>query len=203
MGSYAGGVGAFRSHPWRVGLEWLLTLSLAFGFILAFQAEVAQSYRIPSASMEPTLHCAKPAAGCRASFSDRVIACRLCYRIESPSRGQIVVFDAPPAAASACGEGGAYVKRLVGMPGETIYEDRASRIWIDGHRLKEPYVTAAARSADTQFRAKRWRVPAGSYFMLGDSRGDSCDSRTWGAVPRSNLVGPVIATYWPPLRLSP
>ena len=194
---------ALRSHPWRVGVEWLLTLAFAFAFMLAFQAEVAQSYLIPSASMEPTLHCAKPASGCLASFSDRVIACRLCYRIESPSRGQIVVFDSPPAAASACGEGGVYVKRLVGMPGETIYEDRASQIWVDGHRLAEPYITAAARSADAQFRARRWRVPAGATSCSGTAAATRA-TRAPGERCRGRISSArVIATYWPPLRLSP
>jgi signal peptidase I len=188
-------------RPWRVALEWAVTIALALGFMLVFESEVAQSYRIPSASMEPTLHCARPAADCRAYFSDRVIACRLCFTLGSPDRGQIVVFTAPPSAARACGEGGTYVKRLIGLPGDTIREDRASRLWIDGRPLSEPYISAAARAADTGFRGESWRVPAGEYFMLGDSRGDSCDSRTWGAVPRGNLIGPVVATYWPPTRI--
>ena len=191
-----------RSRPWRVALDWLLTLAFAFGFLLIFQAEVAQSFRVPSASMEPTLQCAKPAPDCTATFSDHILACRLCYTVGSPSRGQIVVFAAPEAAARACGEGGAYVKRLIGLPGDRIHEDGDSRIWVDGRMLREPYVTAAARAADTSFRNRTWSVPAGGYFMLGDNRGDSCDSRTWGGVPRSSLVGPVIFTYWPPLRIS-
>lgn len=191
-----------RPRAWRVALDWLLTLAFAFGFLLIFHAEVAQSFRVPSASMEPTLRCAKPAQDCSARFSDRILACRLCYTVGSPSRSQIVVFDAPEAAARDCGEGGAYVKRLIGLPGDTIYEDGDSRIWVDGKVVREPYVTAAARAADTRFRNQTWHVPAGGYFMLGDNRGDSCDSRTWGAVPRSNLVGPVVFTYWPPFRIS-
>jgi signal peptidase I len=188
-------------RPWRVAADWLLTLACAIAFLLVFQAEVAKSYRIPSASMEPTLHCGKPEPGCRASFSDRVIACRLCFSLGSPSRGEVVVFDAPPSAARACGEGGPYVKRLIGLPGETVREDDSAHIWIDGRELRESYITAQARAADSAFRNRTWRVPAGGYFMLGDSRGNSCDSRTWGAVPRGNLVGPVVLTYWPPLRI--
>ena len=188
-------------RPWRIALEWVATIALAIGFMLVFQAEVAQSYRIPSASMEPTLHCARPAAGCRASFSDRVVACRLCFTLGSPDRGQIVVFTAPPSAARACGEGGTYVKRLIGLPGDTVLEDPEARIWVDGRLLDEPYVTPAARAADTGFRGRQWHVPAGGYFMLGDSRGDSCDSRTWGAVRRGSLIGPVVARYWPPARI--
>jgi signal peptidase I len=200
--AYRTGMSAIHlPRPWRVVLEWVVTIAAAISFMLVFEAEIARSYRIPSASMEPTLHCARPAAECRAYFSDRVIACRICFTIGSPDREQIVVFTAPRAAEQACGEGGTYVKRLIGMPGDTIREDRAARIWVNGRPIAEPYVTAAARAADTGFRGHTWHVPAGSYFMLGDSRGDSCDSRTWGAVPRGNLIGPVVFTYWPPTRI--
>jgi signal peptidase I len=189
-------------RPWRTVADWTVTIAVAVAFLLVFRAEVAQSYRIPSASMEPTLHCARPAADCRARFSDRIIACRLCYTLGSPSRGDVVVFDAPATAEAACGEGGTYVKRLIGLPGDTLHEDGRGRIWVDGRLLREPYVTRAARAADRAFAGRTWHVPQGAYFMLGDNRGDSCDSRTWGAVPRSRLFGPVVATYWPPQRIS-
>ena len=140
------------------------------------------------------------ADGCEASLSDRVIACRICYRLGGPERGQIVVFRTPAAAAARCGEGGTYVKRLVGMPGETVHEDANGFIWIDGKRLAEQYVSPHSRAEDP-YRDRTWRVPAHSYFMLGDNRGGSCDSRVWGAVPRSDLVGPVVVRYWPPARL--
>ena len=185
----------------RSALDWIITIAVAVAVVLAVETEVAKPFRIPSASMEPTLLCAKPGDGCVARFSDRVIACRLCYRLGTPHRGQIVVFRTPPAAAAACSEGGTYVKRLIGMPGDTIHEDRNAAIWIDGRRLAEPYISAGARAQDTMYRGKTWRVPQGDYFFLGDNRGNSCDSRSWGAVPRSNLIGPVVATYWPPLRI--
>ncbi len=190
-------------QPWRTIVDWVVTLALAVGFVLAFEAEVAKPYRIPSASMEPTLHCARPAQGCLASHDDRVIANRLAYRFGNPERGQIVVFTAPPAA-SVCGTDRAstYVKRLIGLPGDTIREDAQAQIWINGKKLDEPYVTPLARAADVQFRNHAWRVPKGEYFMMGDNRGESCDSRTWGAVPRASLIGPVILTYWPLTRLS-
>ncbi len=186
----------------RIAVDWLVTIAVAVGFVLAFEAEIARPYQIPSSSMEPTLHCARPAVGCKSSFSDRVIACELCYRFSAPERGQVVVFRAPATAAAKCGEGGVYVKRLIGLPGDTVREDAGAFIWVDGKRLDEPYVSNAARAQDTQFRSKVWHVPAGSYFMMGDNRGESCDSRVWGTVPRSSLVGPVVATYWPPDRLS-
>jgi signal peptidase I len=184
----------------RLLTEWLATLAVAGLLVLSWNTEVAQSYRVPSASMEPTIHCAKPADQCEGTVADRIIACRVCYRFGSPHRGQIVVFHAPPAAKRDCGNGGNYVKRLIGLPGEAIHEDADGRLWVDGLRLNEPYVTASARAAD-RFRNQTWTVPPHSYFMLGDNRGDSCDSRTWGAVPRDDLVGPVTATYWPPARI--
>jgi len=188
--------------PWRRALEWVVTIVVAGGLVLVFEAEVAKPYRIPTESMEPTLHCARPSVGCEARFSDRVIACKLCYRLGDPKRGQIVVFDAPRQAALRCGAAGTYVKRLIGLPGETVHEDGGGHIWIDGRQLDEPYVTAAARAQDTPNRDRTWHVPKGSYFMMGDNRGSSCDSRVWGAVPRSSLVGPVVLDYWPPTRLN-
>jgi signal peptidase I len=189
-------------RAWRTAIDWGVTLALAIGFVLAFEAEIAKPYRIPTSSMEPTLHCARPAEGCLAGFSDRVIACEICYRFSTPRRGQIVVFHAPAAARRCNGEApGTFVKRLIGLPGETVHEDGQTQIWIDGRRLSEPYVTRSSRVAD-RFRNRTWDVPAGSYFMMGDNRGGSCDSRTWGSVPRSDLIGPVILTYWPPGRIS-
>ena len=102
--------------------------------MLVFEAEVAKPYRIPSSSMEPTLHCARPSAWCEARFSDRVIVNRLAYRFGSPKRGDIVVFNAPAAAAAACSEGGTFVKRLIGLPGDTVSEAHGV-ISINGQRL--------------------------------------------------------------------
>jgi len=196
--------------PWRKIADWVLTLAAAILFVLAFEAEVARPYRIPSASMEPYLQCGKPAAGCTGSTSDRVLVNELAYRLGSPQRGQIVVFRAP-ARASNCGDGGAgttFVKRLIGLPGETVREDGRGFIWIQRPgattwtKLAEPYISRADRRADSAHFGRAWPVPQGEYFMLGDNRANSCDSRQWGAVPRSNLIGPVIFTYWPPDRIS-
>ena len=77
-------------RPWRTVIDWLVTIALAAGFVLAFEAEVAKPYRIPSSSMEPTLHCARPGAWCLGRFNDRVLANRLAYRFGHPRRGQIV-----------------------------------------------------------------------------------------------------------------
>ena len=191
----------------RVVLDWVLTIAGAVLIVLAIKTWIVNPYRIPSSSMEPTLHCAAPAAGCLAHYSDRVLANRFIYRFRDPRRGEIIVFRTPPLAAVKCGEGGTFVKRLIGLPGERVREDHDGFIWIqppatgDWFRLKEPYVSSNARLTDTSHYGQTWRVPEGSYFFLGDNRGQSCDSREWGAVPRKDLIGEVFFVYWPPNRI--
>jgi signal peptidase I len=182
----------------RQAVEWLVTIAVAVAFVLVFEAEIAKPFRIPSSSMEPTLHCARPESQCRARFSDRVFACRFCYHLGEPKRGDIVVFRTPPAAAVRCGAGGTYVKRLIGLPGER-WEERNGYVYIDGRRLDEPYVRPSERGRQTH---SAQLIPKGRYFMMGDNRNGSCDSRAWGTVPRKNIIGKVVATYWPPDRLS-
>ena len=184
-------------RSYRLAIEWLSTIAFALAVVLFLKTEVANPYRIPSSSMEPTLHCARPAAGCTAGFSDRVLANRFIYRFRDPSRGDIVVFHAPEAAARLCQGGGIYVKRLIGLPGDRVAE-RDGVVYVDGRALSEPYVKPADRDHDTRSFG---RVPAGRYFLMGDNRSASCDSRTWGTVGRDALIGPVFATYWPPQRI--
>jgi signal peptidase I len=190
-------------HGLRVTIDWLVTIVGAVAIVLLVKAFVVNPYRIPSSSMEPTLHCAKPAAGCEASFSDRVLANRFLYHLRDPRRGEIVVFQTPPAAQVRCGAGGTFVKRLIGLPGDTV-EVRLRRgdgyVFINGKELDEPYLEKRRRGAVEPFGPVK--VPQGQYFMMGDNRSQSCDSRVWGSVPRKNLIGKVFATYWPPNRIS-
>jgi signal peptidase I len=201
MGLHARTIGRLP-RPWRVIVDWAVTIVVAVAVVLIVQAQVAKPFRVPSSSMEPTLKCAKPGEGCTQWSSDRVIACRICYRFGSPTRGQVVVFTPPPLAATRCGAGGVFVKRLIGMPGDTIREDAEGYVWVNGKRQDEPYVTDLARARDNEFSGQTWHVPDGEYFFMGDNRGESCDSRRWGSVPRDNLIGKVFATYWPPNRIS-
>jgi signal peptidase I len=186
----------------RVILDWVLTIGGAVLIVLALKAWVVNPYRIPSSSMEPTLHCARPAPGCEAPGgffhgSDRVLADRLIYHFRSPHRGEIIVFETPPAAKLRCGAGGVFVKRLIGLPGEHVAE-RNGFVYINGKLLKEPYLTPGRRDDDPP---RTWVVPKGEYFFMGDNRKESCDSRMWGAVPRANIIGEVFFVYWPPDRI--
>jgi signal peptidase I len=181
-------------RPARIAVEWAATIVGAVAVVLALKAYVVTPYRIPSSSMEQTLHCARPGPGCQAHFSDRVLACRICLDFSGPSRGDIVVFHTPPEAERKCSEGGTYVKRLIGLPGNTVAE-KAGYVFVDGRALKEPYV----EYRDTQ--SGIWHVPKDEYFFMGDNRAQSCDSRQWGSVPRANLIGTVFFRYWPPERI--
>jgi signal peptidase I len=180
----------------RTVVEWVVTLAVAALFILVFEAEIAQPFRVPTSSMEPTLHCAKPGRGCTARLNDRVLAAKIVYRFRGPKRGEIAVFHAPARARQLCTEGGTYLKRVIGLPGEVVSE-RAGFFYIDGKRLKESYLSVLDRDSVT----KTWsRLGKDEYFVMGDNRIGSCDSRRWGPVPRSSFIGPVVATYWPPSR---
>ena len=189
------------SHGKRVVVDWLVTIGVAVGIVLAVKAWVVNPYRIPSPSMEPTLHCARPEPGCEAGRSDRVLANRFIYHFRDPRRGEIVVFHAPKAAKAEC-IGGIFVKRIIGLPGE-VWAERNGYTYINGKPLAEPYVQPDRRDNETKTLADIppagtiRRIPNGMYLMEGDNRAHSCDSRVWGLVPRKNIIGKVFLVYWP------
>jgi signal peptidase I len=189
------------SHGKRVALDWIVTIVVAIGIVLAVKAWVVNPYRIPTPSMEPTLHCARPEAYCEGGSSDRVLANRFIYHFRDPRRGEIVVFHAPPAAKTEC-IGGIFVKRIIGLPGE-VWEERNGYTYINGKRLAEPYVQPNRRDNQTKTLADIpptgtiHRIPNGMYLMEGDNRAHSCDSRVWGLVPRKDIIGKVFFVYWP------
>jgi len=145
-------------------------------------------YHMPSASMEPTLQCAHPAPGCEAAYPDRLVVQSLK---RAPQRGDILVFRAPALARVRCAATGTYVKRLIGLPGETVSE-RDGVISIDGKKLVEPYIKRNRR--DTVLHGT-WHIPRDRNFVLGDNRALSCDSRIWGSVPSADLIGKVVLIY--------
>ncbi len=143
--------------------------------------------RIISSSMEPTLHCAKPHPGCEAKSPDLLQE----VRDATLKRGDIISFKAPLRAEVECGSGGTrlWVKRLIGLPGERWSISRGI-VYIDGHRLREPYLPPNRRD---HFSYPGGRIPKGRYFVLGDNRLLSCDSRIWGYVPARNVLSHVVA----------
>ena len=189
------------------GARWLkVGLLVVAGFLLFnlgarvmfWQVErfALKPYRIPSSAMEPTLHCPRPAPGCEADSADRIFVSRLVLSW-TPRRGDIVAFRTPPMARERCGTGGTFVKRIVGLPGEQVsirIRRGSGFVYIDGRRHDEPYIEDDRRDTGPKMT---FRVPEGEYFVMGDNRNQSCDSRVFGSVPRGNLIGPVLALYWP------
>ncbi len=182
----------------RTVVEWTVTLAVAALAVFVVETEVVQPFRVPTSSMEPTLLCARPTEGCTAHFDDRVLVAKIVFRFRDPRRGEIVVFRAPPEAKARCSEGGTYLKRVIGLPGERVSE-RNGVFYVDRRKLDEPYVGFYESDSVTN----TWpRLGAKQYFVMGDNRIGSCDSRSWGAVSRDRFIGPVVATYWPPTRWS-
>src|SRR3954451_24867416 len=151
-------------RPARIAIDWIVTIAGAILIVLAIKAWVVNPYRIPSSSMEPTLHCARSSSpegrGCIARFSDRVLACRFCYRLHSPHRGDIVVFNTPPAAQAGCNAGGVFVKRLIGEPNDVVSYN-GTTLRINGKVVEESYLRPSREGGQTGV----WHVPKGQYFM--------------------------------------
>lgn len=126
---------------------------------------------------------------------DRVFSVR--YLFSHPGRSDIIAFHAPARAAAACGMGGVYVQRIVGLPGET-WQEQKGRVYINKQLLVETYLTRGERDRLTHAPVE---IPPRSYFVMGDDRVSACDSRKWGVLQRSAIIGRVIATWWPPSRI--
>jgi signal peptidase I len=182
--------------PSRVLVGVLLVFGAVVGALVVLRAAgVVRTWRIPASSMEPTLHCGGRGFGCGAGASDRIVS--LKYVAGDPKRSDIVVFHTPPAAAVRCGSSGVFVKRIVGLPGER-WEERNGRVFVDGRPLREPYVRPERRDTRTVAPV---RLGRDRYYLLGDNRNASCDSREWGPVARGAIIGKAVFRYWPPSRI--
>ena len=160
-------------------VEWAVIIVIAVGFAFLVRGYAFQTFFIPSESMVPRLE-----------TDDRVLVNKFAYDLRDPTRGDVVVFRTPPNARISNMDD--LVKRIVGMPGETI-EGREGHIYINGKQLAEPYLPATVQS--TTFGPAK--IPANSYYMLGDNRQFSNDSTHWGPANRDLFVGPVFVTIWP------
>ncbi len=155
----------------------LVSFALVFGFVRPF---VVEAFYIPSQSMVPTL-----------KVGDRVLVNKFIYRFSEPEHGDIVVFR------SVEGGGEDLIKRVVGLPGDEIAV-RGGTLYVNGERQIEPYVNKKFPDRSTFARTT---VPEGHYFMMGDNRANSRDSRFFGPVPKKNIEGEAFLRFWPPDRI--
>jgi signal peptidase I len=166
-----------------VALEWVAVVAVALLAAFVVRTYVLQTFFIPSGSMEPTLQ-----------IGDRIIVSKLSYHLHSVHRGDIIVFHAPAAEAKACADPNVkdLVKRVIGLPGETI-SSTSNTITINGKAIAQPWFppTLLGNPITTT------HIPANAYFVMGDNRTNSCDSRMWGTLPGSEIIGHVIFRIWP------
>jgi signal peptidase I len=160
-----------HSPTWR---DWLHTLVVAGGLFLFTETFLLQGFSVHGSCMEPNLY-----------TGERLLGNKLRYRLHPPQRGDVVVFRYPDNPRKI------YVKRVVALPGEMI-AIRDGTVYLNGKPLHESYVVNPAHGSYPPTR-----VPQGQYFMLGDNRDHSSDSRTWGFVPARHLEGKVWLRYWP------
>lgn len=164
----------------RTAVEWVVILAAALVVAFLVKTFLIQAFFIPSGSMEPTL---KP--------NDRVLVNKLGYDLHSIHRGDIVVFKAPPSEANDPSVKD-LIKRVIGLPGDRIQAING-HVYIDGNLLSEPYLPPGTVTTNLPLTV----VAPGQYFMLGDNRGDSKDSRFIGAIPRHLIVGRAFIRVWP------
>jgi signal peptidase I len=186
-------------------IELVTIVAVALGLALTIQAFVVKPFRIPSESMVPTL-----------AVGQRVLVDRITSHFSDPGRGDIVVFKPPQGADDdqcgvqhppdeACPEPTArrsqtnFIKRVVGLPGDHL-KVLAGRVYINGKELNEPYIKPSA-TCEICNLPRAITVPPGHFFMMGDNRGESDDSRTWGPIPKKWIIGKAFFTYWPPRRI--
>jgi signal peptidase I len=159
-----------RSHLAREIVE---TVALTLLIFLVIRL-VIQSYHVDGPSMQPGL-----------TSDEYVLVNKAAYLFHQPERGDVIVFHYPRDTRQD------YIKRIIGLPGDTIQID-STHVWVNGELLNEPYITIPANPF-----AKIWKVPANSYFVLGDNRLVSDDSRYWDYVPKDFIVGKAVIVYWP------
>jgi signal peptidase I len=187
-------------------VELVIIVVVALGLALGIQAFLVKPYRIPSESMVPTL-----------KVGQRVLVNRIGNRFGDPKVGQILVFHPPEGADTntcgnrrkpvdaACDRPTAkkasvnFIKRVVAGPGDTL-SIRNGHAIVNGKRQKDDFTLPCGSGSGCDF-PRTITIPADHWFMMGDNRGESDDSRFWGPVPRDWIIGKAFATYWPPSRI--
>ena len=161
-----------------MAFEWAGLIVVALVIALLIKTFLFQTFWIPSASMEPTL-----------KINDRVLVNKLSYKLHAVHRGDIIVFKTPPGSDPRYKD---LVKRVIGLPGETV-SGSGGHVFINGKQLPEPYLPKGTFTSDFA----PVKIAPDHYWMMGDNRGDSSDSRAFGTIARKTIVGRVFVRIWP------
>ena len=195
-----------KQSPAASLIELVTIVAVALGLALGIQAFLVKPFRIPSESMVPTL-----------AVGQRVLVDRVSERFSDPDRGDVMVFKPPRGADdSVCGRRKPatqpcprptkdrsetnFIKRVVGLPGERLKVVN-NRVYINGRRQDEPFINRGTPCDQLCNLDREITIPRGHYFMMGDNRGASADSREWGPVPKKWMIGKAFVTYWPPGKI--
>ena len=190
-------------------VELVMIVAVALGLALGIQAFLVKPYRIPSRSMVPTLE-----------VNQRVLVNRIGNNFSDPEVGEVMVFHPPAGATGEARQCGVdvseselcprpvgrkadvnFIKRVVAGPGDKL-RVRNGRVILNGKPLAEPYARPCGTGGGCDFPGEI-TIPKDHWFMMGDNRGESDDSRFWGPVPRKWFIGGAFATYWPPKKIGP
>jgi signal peptidase I len=166
----------------RVLAEWLTIIAVALSVALLVRATVVQAFWIPTTSMTPTL-----------KVNDRLLVDKVSFQVREIQRGEIIVFERPAKLQEDFKD---LIKRVVGLPGDTV-EGRDGAVFVNGKKLAEPYLPSGLATNDFPPQ----QVPIDNYFVMGDNRENSWDSRYWGTVERKLVVGKAIVRVWPPSQV--
>ncbi|MBK1987029.1 signal peptidase I [Sphaerospermopsis aphanizomenoides BCCUSP55] len=169
------------TKQWRGWQENISLIAIALTLALLIRTFIAEPRLIPSESMYPTLY-----------VGDRLVVEKVSYRFQPPKTGDIVVFQTPPELQRrGYDKNQAFIKRIIGQPGEVISVSQG-KVYINGQPLQEEYI---AEPPNQPFPSVT--VPEDAFFVMGDNRNDSNDSRYWGFLPRKNLIGRATLRFWP------
>jgi signal peptidase I len=176
-----------RRHGRRLVIGWVIVLTVATAVALIMRATVIEPFSVPSAEMTPTLQ-----------VGDRIVVVKSSFLAGPIVRGSIIVFRQPDPYPCAAGVSGAHdlVQRVMALPGQTIWS-LGDTLYLDGRPIKDSYWNSSSvgRVRSTTEPIPPITVPAGEYFVMGDNPSQACDSRSFGAIPASSVVGKVVSTF--------
>jgi len=163
-------------------LDIIEVLVIALAMFIFMYLFLFQPHQVRGLSMFPNFH-----------DNDYLLTDKITYQLRAPKRGEVIVFKAP------LNEDSDYIKRIIGLPGDMV-KIANGKAYVNGNEVQEPYLPDSTRT----FGGKFWKegqtisVPENQYFVLGDNREHSSDSREWGPVPKENIIGKAWLRYWPP-----